>query len=220
MEEEILKNIATQLRQPQGEFAVQVGERMNKGNLHINLFTLDALNLNGEENILEIGMGNGFFVKNLLNKYPKIKYSGCDYSEIMVGESKRNNNEFIENGRADFICGQADKLPFEDAGFDKIFTINTLYFWEDTTAVFNELKRVLKPSGQIIIAVRPKKVMEKYPFVKYGFKMYDRDTLISLVTDNNFSIIDVLESEEPTQEINNIQMPVSTLLVSAELKRV
>ena len=74
MEEEILKNIATQLRQPRGEFAVQVGERMNKGNLHINLFTLDALNLNGEENILEIGMGNGFFVKNLLNKYPKIKY--------------------------------------------------------------------------------------------------------------------------------------------------
>jgi hypothetical protein len=50
--------------------------------------------------------------------------------------------------------------------------------------------------------------------------MYDRETLISLVTDNNFSIIDVLESEEPTQEINNIQMPVSTLLVSAELKRV
>ena len=32
MEEEVLKNIATQLRQPQGEFAIQVGERMNKGN--------------------------------------------------------------------------------------------------------------------------------------------------------------------------------------------
>jgi ubiquinone/menaquinone biosynthesis C-methylase UbiE len=105
-----------------------------------------------------------------LNKYPKIKYFGCDYSEIMVGESKKNNNEFIENGRADFICGQADELPFEDATFDQIFTINTLYFWEDTTAVFNELKRVLKPSGQIIIAVRPKKVMEKYPFVNTDLK--------------------------------------------------
>ncbi len=216
MEEEVLKNIASQLRQPQGEFAIEVGERMNKGNLHINLFTIDALNLKGEENILEIGMGNGFFVKNILNKFPQIKYTGCDYSEIMVEQSRINNKDFISGGQANFLLGEAHNLPFEKGSFDKIFTINTLYFWEDIITVFNEFKRVLTAQGQLIIAIRPRSVLETYPFVKYGFNMFDRNELVALITEHNFKILNVLELEEPMQEINTLQMPVSTLLVSAE----
>ena len=40
MNEEALKSIAAQLRQPHGEYAIQVGEKMNEGNLHINLNTI------------------------------------------------------------------------------------------------------------------------------------------------------------------------------------
>lgn len=67
MDEETLKAIADQLRQPTGEYAIQVGEKMNEGNLHINLNTFEVLNLVAGDNILEIGMGNGFFVKNILS---------------------------------------------------------------------------------------------------------------------------------------------------------
>ncbi|MBK7811139.1 MAG: hypothetical protein IPI50_07870 [Saprospiraceae bacterium] len=63
MDEQTLKEIAKQLRQPSGEFATQVGQKMNEGNLHINLNTIEALNLQKGDHILEIGMGNGFFVK-------------------------------------------------------------------------------------------------------------------------------------------------------------
>ena len=220
MDEEFFKNIAKQLRQPEGEYAIEVGERMNEGNLYINLFTMEALNLKGSENILEIGMGNGFFVKNILDQYPGVKYSGCDYSSIMVKESAKRNKEFVAEGRANFYFGSADKLSFESQKFDTIFTINTLYFWEDATSVFNELKRVLKPDGQITIAIRPKSVMENYPFVKYGFVMFEKEDLIKLVEENNLISTKVLELEEPQQELNGIQMPVSTLLISAVKKAV
>ena len=43
MDEETLKAIAGQLRQPTGEYAIQVGEKMNEGNLHINLTLLKLL---------------------------------------------------------------------------------------------------------------------------------------------------------------------------------
>ncbi len=220
MEDQGLKNIASQLRLPEGEYAIEIGERMNEGNHHINLYTIEALNLKGEENILEVGMGNGFFVQNILNQHPGVKYSGCDHSETMVEESIKKNIEYISQEQADFQIGHADKLPFVDAIFDKVFTINTLYFWKDTHAVFNELKRVLKPAGQITIAIRPRNVMKNYPFVKYGFNMFDREELLALMTDNNFNGINVLELEEPAQEINAMKMPVSTLLVSAEKKEV
>ena len=59
MDEEKLKTIAAQLRQPSGEYAIEVGKKMNEGNHDINLYTIKALNLKPGDNILEIGMGNG-----------------------------------------------------------------------------------------------------------------------------------------------------------------
>lgn len=102
MDEETLKEIAGQLRQPTGEYAIQVGEKMNEGNLHINLNTFEALNLAEDDNILEIGMGNGFFVKNILSAHNSIKYTGCDYSEIMIDEARKQNTNFIASGKAEF----------------------------------------------------------------------------------------------------------------------
>src|SRR5690606_35076608 len=104
---------ASQLRQPTGEFAIQVGENMNKGNLHINLNTIEALHLSADDHILEIGMGNGFFVKNILSVDHSIKYTGCDFSEIMVEEARKINEPFIETGHAEFNTADAHMLPFE-----------------------------------------------------------------------------------------------------------
>lgn len=65
MDEEKIKTIAQQLRQPTGAFAIEVGQTMNKGNLQMNLCTIENLVLNKNNRLLEIGMGNGFFVKNI-----------------------------------------------------------------------------------------------------------------------------------------------------------
>lgn len=216
MNEETLKSIAAQLRQPHGEYALQVGEKINEGNLHINLNTIEVLHPKANDNILEIGMGNGFFVKDILATDASIKYYGCDFSEIMVEEATRLNEQFIASGQAKFYFASADKLPFADETFDKVFTINTIYFWENQPLVLSEMRRVLKPTGQIIIAIRPKSIMQHYPFVKYGFNMFTKEELIKLVSDNNFRVINALEKEEPDQEINGEKLTVETLLVCAE----
>lgn len=215
MDEDALKRIAAQLRQPHGEFAAQVAERMNEGNLHINLNTIEALKPAKDDNILEIGMGNGFFVKNILSHANTIKYTGCDFSEIMVDEARKLNQKFVRTGQARFYFASADNLPFGNEVFDKIFTINTIYFWADPQLVLTEIKRVLKSKGQIIIAVRPKSVMESYPFVKYGFAMFDKTDLEDLLVANKFEVTSVIEKEEPAQEINGQKLAVETLIVCA-----
>jgi len=216
MDEETLKSIAEQLRKPVGEYALKVGEKMNEGNLHINLYTIEALKLAPNNNILEIGMGNGFFVKDILSANEFIRYTGCDFSEVMVDEASKINEEYVKAGTAKFYLANAEQLPFNDEEFDKVFTVNTIYFWTDPSLVLSEIKRVLKPKGQVIISIRPKAVMQYYPFVKYGFEMFNKEELTDLLRQNDFNITDIIEREEPEQEIAGEKMSVETLIVCAE----
>lgn len=216
MDEETLKEFARQLRKPEGEFGIQVGDKMNKGNAHMYSFTIEALQVFPHTNILEIGMGNGLFVKDILTIDPSVTYSGCDYSSAMVCESIKHNQQFITEGRAKFFEASADKLPFHDSTFDTAFTINTLYFWNDHQAVLAEVWRVLKPGGKFLIAIRPKSLMQYYPFVKYGFNMFSSDEVAALLNKNGFMTKSILEKEEPEQEINGQRVKVATLIVIAE----
>ena len=216
MDEETLKSIAEQLRKPVGEYALKVGEKMNEGNLHINLYTIEALKLAPNNNILEIGMGNGFFVKDILSANDSVRYTGCDFSEVMVDEASKINEEYVKAGTAKFCVAKAEQLPFNDEEFDKVFTVNTIYFWTDPSLVLSEIKRVLKPKGQVIISIRPKAVMQCYPFVKYGFEMFNKEELTDLLRQNDFNITDIIEREEPEQEIAGEKMSVETLIVCAE----
>src|SRR5688572_18200930 len=124
MTEDESKMLAQQLRKPNGEMGLQVGERMNHGNQYMNLNTIEALDLSPNNHVLEIGMGNGFFVKEIFRKYRDITYTGCDFSKLMVQESNRNNAELVQNKKASFHCVKADQLTLKDRTVDCIFTIN------------------------------------------------------------------------------------------------
>ncbi len=189
---------------------------MNEGNFHINLNTFEVLKVNKGDSILEIGMGNGFFVKNILSVDSSIKYTGCEFSEIMVEEACKHNRNFIASGNAEFLNADANELPFENETFDKVFSINTIYFWDNPQKVFGEIWRVLKSKGQVIISIRPKSIMENYPFVKYGFKTFSKDDLTEIIEKNNFKVIEIFEKDEPEIEINGELTKTATLIVKAE----
>ena len=216
MNEDQLKEIAAQLRQPHGEMAHEVSGRMNKGNHHMNQFAIQTLKPQPGDAILEIGMGNGFFVKDILLSDESITYVGCDFSEAMVTEATELNNAYVQSGQARFQLASADSLPFATESFDKVFTVNTIYFWDNPTGVLDEMKRVLKPDGQLLIALRSKSVMESYPFTQYGFIMYDTDDLNTLLSENGLKITRILEEYEPDQEINGETISVSSMIVCAE----
>lgn len=215
MTDDQYKEIAAQLRKPQGEAGIQTGLRMNEGNVWINRYTLDTLEPGPGELVMEIGMGNGYFVRELLDRAPGLRYIGCDFSETMVEEASKLNRDLIDAGHVSFYLATADRLPVADNSIDKIFTVNTLYFWQDVKSVFTEMRRVIRPGGKLIISIRPKWQMQRYPFTKFGFVMYDSDELARLVQENNFTPITVVEHEEPEQEIAGQKYKVASLIVAA-----
>jgi SAM-dependent methyltransferase len=217
MEEEELRSIAEQLRKPSGEFAVTVAGKMNEGNQLINQYTLEALKLNAGGNILEIGMGNGKFVKNILDVDKSVNYTGCDFSKEMVEEAEKINRHFIEAGRAAFIKANADNLPFGDDRFNKVFSVNTLYFWDNPPEVLAEIRRVLKPDGELVIGIRPLPVMKQFPFVKFGFTLYSGNKACDLLIQNGFNVLQIIEKKEPVQDLNGVKINVESLILCASV---
>ena len=112
----------------------------------------------------------------------------------MHHEAKKLNKEF--ESQSDFVLYEGQKLPFEDKVFDKIFTVNTVYFWEESIDFLNEIYRVLKNSGTFVLTFGQRDFMEKLPFTQYNFKLYNNDEMEELISKSHFKRMKISEKEE------------------------
>ena len=215
MTEENFKLIAAQLRQPHGEMAKEVGKMMNEGNKLMNLAAIASLNIASHDTIMEIGMGNGYFVKDILATDETVHYDGCDFAETMVAEAIALNSEYVLNKQAQFTLANADVLPYSNASFNKVFTVNTIYFWDDAIQVLAEIKRVLQANGLFIIALRPKSIMDHFPFTKHNFNTFDKTDCINLLTQNGFEVSEVIEQNEPDLDFFGEKLKNEFMIISA-----
>jgi ubiquinone/menaquinone biosynthesis C-methylase UbiE len=215
MTEENFKLIAAQLRKPHGEMAKEVGKMMNEGNKLMNLAAITSLNIASHDTIMEIGMGNGYFVKDILATDETVLYDGCDFADTMVAEAIALNNEYVLNKQARFTLANADVLPYDNASFNKVFTVNTIYFWDDAVQVLTEIKRVLQSKGLFIIALRPKSIMDHFPFTKHNFNTFDKTDCIDLLTQNGFEVSEVIEQNEPDLDFFGENLKNEFMVISA-----
>ncbi|WP_406683524.1 class I SAM-dependent methyltransferase [Seonamhaeicola sp. MEBiC1930] len=194
--------LAQHLRQPTGDIGIQIGDQMNKGNKHISLNTYKVLNPHDGNHILEIGMGNGFFIPDLLAMAKNLSYTGIDFSATMVKEANRINEDLVNSGTVQFKCASIENIPFPDNSFDCIATANTLYFWPQPEDNLKELFRVLKPNGKFICAYRSKSCMDNVDFTQYGFTKYDKDSVESLFRNSGFIDVTTEIIKEPELEFD------------------
>lgn len=194
MEKEELKNLAQHLANPQGEKGIEIGEMMNATNIGMTLESIRTLSIDDGQQILEIGHGNAGHLKGIMNLAKNLRYTGIDISETMHNEAKKLNKEF--ESQAEFVLYEGKKLPFQDETFDKIFTVNTVYFWENSVGFLNEIYRVLKDEGTFVLTFGQRDFMEKLPFTAYNFKLYNNDEMEELVSKSQFKRMKTSEREE------------------------
>ncbi|KIA94875.1 hypothetical protein OC25_08020 [Pedobacter kyungheensis] len=197
--EKDLKDIARQLACPEGEHGIKTGEMMHASNIGMTSAAIDALNLQNDAIILEIGHGNGAHIEYLLKQANDIRYFGADISETMIAAAKRINTAFIESGQVSFQLTDGQTLPYADASFDGTFTVNTIYFWQNPNAYLLEIKRVLKPGGKLVLCFADKTFMEKLPFTPYGFTLYEVEKVQQLLVDSGFTLKNTTKNLEQVQ---------------------
>lgn len=214
MDEEFLREVADQLRKPKGEFGKEVADKMNVSNYAMNLVTINSLEISDNDTVLEIGMANGRFVPHVLEKSKNVHYVGIDYSEDMISLARDTFSELNTTGKVEFKLGDVHSLPLSSCAVDKIFTVNTIYFWEDINLAFEECRRVLKPNGFFAIAIRPKGCLQKYPSTQFNFKQFEIQDIEELFTSHGFEIHKTIHDSEPeTEVIDTMIVPEFAVIV-------
>jgi len=216
MEEDFVKSVAAQLREPEGELGQQVAEKMNESNAQMNREAIRLLDLQNADRVLEIGMANGNFIPELFNTYPTIQYTGVDASPSMVADAMLRNEQLMRVDKVKFLRAVAKDLPFPDESFNKIFTLNCIYFWDNPSEELSSIYRVLKPGGIFLVGIRPRHQMEKLPFSKYGFCLYSEAEITTLLEENNFHVLDTVSHEESSFDLTGEKIELSSLFLLSQ----
>ena len=113
---------------------------------HVDLdkLVIKHLQLQGEENILEVGCASGKFLSLLQTNGHKGPLTGFDQSEAMLAEAAKTNN-LIEWKR-----GDASKLPFETNYYDLIIARHMLYHMKDVEKTIQGFHKVIRPGGSLL----------------------------------------------------------------------
>ncbi len=93
---------------------------------------------------LDVGCGEGRFCRMLQGL--GIATVGLDSTERLIAEARRRD----PNG--DYRVALAERLPHEDESFDLVVSYLTLIDIDDFRAALQEMVRVLKPGGTLLIA--------------------------------------------------------------------
>jgi ubiquinone/menaquinone biosynthesis C-methylase UbiE len=119
-------------------------------------WVLSLLPVRPTDTVLEVGVGPGTDLRRMSARVTQGFLAGVDASAVMVRQAAQRNAAAIRAGRVHLACAaMPDPLPFADATFDLVYSINSYQFWPDAGAALAELRRVLKPGGRLAIAVQP-----------------------------------------------------------------
>lgn len=168
--------IARQFGKPAGLGGKVITAIMNRQNYPMYEETLRLLLPCSSDRILDIGCGNGYVLKMLAQRYD-CECVGTDISKSILNAAAKRNREFVKNGKMTFECYEASKMLFPDAVFDKAYTINTVYFWDDLIRSMAEIKRVLKPGGSFINTLYTNETLARYSHTQFGYKRFTKEQL-------------------------------------------
>ena len=138
---------------PTGVVGHLLGGQMVRQHEPETTWTLALLHLKSEDQVLEIGFGAGKALELAVKQANRGHVYGIDISQTMLRAASRRNAEHLRTGRLTMRQGDVTTLPFAEQQFDKVFSIQSFYFWPDPLRALAEVLRVLKPGGLLVITL-------------------------------------------------------------------
>jgi ubiquinone/menaquinone biosynthesis C-methylase UbiE len=133
--------------------------------------------------LLEIGYGSGVFLPELAH-----------HCQELFGLDIHDNSQAVSSTlarfgyRAQLAKGSATSMPFANGFFDGIIAVSTMEFIEDQDAACQEIKRVLRPEGCLIIVTPGHSAV-----VDFGLKVLTGESARRDFGDRRLRVIDTLK---------------------------
>jgi len=120
--------------------------------VQVNAALLKALAPLTGERILEVGCGSGVLCRQVAPSVaPGGKITGVDISPEFLRLAQGYAANTNLSNSIQWSASQAEVLPFQDASFDGVFAARLLLHVEEPQLVLNELVRVVRPGGRVVV---------------------------------------------------------------------
>ena len=100
------------------------------------------------KSVLDVGCGDGTLAAEFHRKGASFVV-GCDPDPDMI--AKATARTIAERDGRSYLLSRAEHLPFRDQSFDVVTAVTVLCFVEQRSRAVEEMARVLKPGGRLVI---------------------------------------------------------------------
>ena len=186
-----------QVRKPSGLLGRRMVRAMNLSHATMTDWGLRHVPIEKQFTILDVGCGGGRTIRKHAAAASGGMVYGVDYAAGSVAASRAENREAIEKGRVEIQNAPVSQLPFTDAKFDLVSAVETIYYWLDPVKDLQEVLRVLKPGGRVIVICETYKGGRwssfKSPAMKLiGARNFSMDEYKGLLTSAGYIEVQVL----------------------------
>lgn len=102
-------------------------------------------------NVLEVGAGLGYGSSFISQQYDPKLVIGIDISPEQIARAKRYQVSGVKSGKLRFTIGEAEVMPFTEASFDSVISVEAAQHFDSMTSFSKEVTRVLKPGGKLVV---------------------------------------------------------------------
>lgn len=185
----VIDKLVEQCKEPNGLLGIVMLKTMEIMDAGLNKWALKQMNLtNG--NILDIGCGGGKTIHRLSKMFPKSKIFGIDCSEEAVKMAMRKNWHMVKVDRVLIKQSSVSSIPFSDDFFHYITAIRTHYFWPNLRTDMQEVYRILKKSGKLLI------LSELYK-INYHMGQYNTDdSIMEMLKEIGFESVEIYKKNQ------------------------
>lgn len=123
---------------------------MEQGHHDVVQQVIDSLDVKPGQQILDLGCGNGWATRILAKLGPGVQSVGVDVAPGMIARAEALHSYTI---RARYERMPFESLDFKDGHFDRVFSMEALYYATDLEQALTETARVLKSGGEADVVV-------------------------------------------------------------------
>ena len=182
----LMKSFFYQCACPEGRMGRMMLRFMNFGHAPLTNWGLNLVDMQDGWTMLDIGCGGGATLKRLFKLSKDAQVYGIDISEESVEKAKKVNAKVLD--KQVFVCqGSAEKLPYNDAKFDLVTAVETVYFWPNLPGCLQEVHRVLKQGGRFAIMIEVVDGDSMWTNVVKGMTVYSPEELKQMLDEAGFT---------------------------------